>query len=107
MWGADIWNLYGTEGLVKRTPTVTRQQRRRARQQVDMVSDHKVALPHVTWAMWNSDQMTIEKAHPTLKYLILMQLFCRINSQILVLISQWKYQNVKEISFNKIKDSFH
>ena len=38
MWGADIWNLYGTEGLVKRTPTVTRQQRRRARQQVDMVS---------------------------------------------------------------------
>lgn len=47
MWGADIWNLYGTEGLVKRTPTVTRQQRRRARQQVDMVSDHKVALPHV------------------------------------------------------------
>ena len=38
MWGADLWNLYGTEGLVKRTPTVTRQQRRRARQQVDMVS---------------------------------------------------------------------
>ena len=38
MWGSDIWNLYGTEGLVKRTPTVTRQQRRRARQQVDMVS---------------------------------------------------------------------
>merc|ERR1712131_33454 len=37
MWGADIWNLYGTEGLVKRTPTVTRQQRRRARQQVDMI----------------------------------------------------------------------
>jgi hypothetical protein len=36
MWGSDIWNLYGTEGLVKRTPTVTRQQRRRARQQVDM-----------------------------------------------------------------------
>lgn len=41
MWGSDIWNLYGTEGLVKRTPTVTRQQRRRARQQVDMVSHKK------------------------------------------------------------------
>ena len=41
MWGADLWNLYGTEGLVKRTPTVTRQQRRRARQQVDMVSQKK------------------------------------------------------------------
>ena len=46
MWGCDIWNLYGTEGLVKRTPTVTRQQRRRARQQVDMVShkNHKILL---------------------------------------------------------------
>lgn len=38
MWGSDLWNLYGTEGLVKRTPTVTRQQRRLAKQQVDYVS---------------------------------------------------------------------
>ena len=37
MFGADLWNLYGTEGLVKREQVVTRQQRRRARQRVDMV----------------------------------------------------------------------
>merc|ERR1711970_178939 len=35
MFGADLWNLYGTEGLVKRQQVVTRQQRRRARQNVD------------------------------------------------------------------------
>ena len=40
MWGSDLWNLYGTEGLVKREYKATRQQRRRARQNVDNVS-HK------------------------------------------------------------------
>ena len=55
MWGADLWNLYGTEGLVKRTPTVTRQQRRRARQQVDMVSHkNRTVLSYSTFKILGS-----------------------------------------------------